>query len=49
LIRISFTIEPELADRLRAYANIFATGDEAQNVSKVLNGLIEKHIPILAE
>ncbi len=49
MIRISFTVEPELADRLKAYANIFATGDEADNVSKVLNGLIEKHIPILAD
>lgn len=49
MIRITFTIEPELADRLKTYANIFATGDEAENVSKVINGLIEKNIPILTE
>lgn len=47
--RISFTIDEELADRLKNYANIFAQGDESENVSKVLCKLIEKHIPYLED
>lgn len=37
----------ELADRLKAYANLFAQGEESENVSKVLSNLISKHIPYL--
>lgn len=48
-VRISFTINEELAERLKLYANLFAQGDEANNVSKLLCGLIEKHIPLLSE
>jgi len=48
-IRISFTINEELAERLKIHANLFAQGDESDNVSKVLCGLIEKHIPYLVE
>ncbi len=47
-VRISVTINDELADRLKAYANIFAHGEEEENVSKVINNLIEKHIPFMA-
>ena len=48
-LRISFTVNEELAERLKNYANIFAQGEESENVSKVLCNLIEKHIPYLVE
>jgi len=48
-LRISFTINEELAERLKNYANIFAQGEESENVSKVICNLIEKHIPYLVE
>ncbi len=48
-VRISFTINEELAERLKIYANLFAQGDESDNISKVICGLIEKHIPFLVE
>jgi len=47
VVRISFTINEELAERLKTHANVFAHGDEEDNVSKVLCNLIEKHIPYL--
>ena len=48
-LRISFTVNEELAERLKTYANLFAQGDESENVSKVLCNLIEKHIPYLSD
>lgn len=45
-VRISFTCNEEISTRLKNYANLFATGTQANNVSKVLVNLIEKHIPI---
>jgi len=48
-VRISFTLDESLADRLKNYANIFAQGKESENVSKVLSNLIEKHIPYLED
>lgn len=48
-VRISFTVNEELAERLKNYANLFAQGEESENVSKVLCNLIEKHVPYLAE
>jgi len=48
-VRISFTIEEHLAERLKNYANILAQGKESENVSKVISNLIEKHIPYIEE
>ena len=47
VVRISFTINEELVERLKTYANVFTQGDEEENVSKLLCHLIEKHVPVI--
>lgn len=46
--RLTITIDDELLNRIKIHAGVAATGDDPENVSRVISDLIRANIPALS-